>query len=405
MKYFNQIQKLTGYCLLAFLIGGAACSGNSDKSAENNAETDTTEIKESEMKVQKSNFGTLGDSTEVNLFTLTNANGMEVSITNYGGTITKIIVPDKDGNMEDVTLGFDDLEGYTSDAYLASGPYFGALIGRYGNRIGGAKFTLDGEEYKLAANNGPNHLHGGLKGFDKVVWEAEEIQGENESGLKLRYVSEDMEEGYPGNLTVDVTYTLTNGNELKIDYKATTDKKTVANLTNHAYFNLTGDAKRDILDHQVMINADAFTPVDQTLIPTGEIKPVEGTPFDFTEPVAIGKRINEDNEQLKYGLGYDHNWVLNGEAGQMRLAATVYDSVSGRFMEVFTTEPAIQFYSGNFLDGSLTGKGNVKYEQRYGLCLETQHYPDSPNQPEFPSVELAPGETYDTQTTYKFSVK
>lgn len=406
MKYFDNIQKLTTYCLLAFLIGSASCSGGSDKAAENNTETDTTtEKQEADMKVQKSDFGTLGDSTAVSLFTLSNTNGMEVSITNYGGTITKIMVPDKDGNIEDVTLGFDDLEGYTSQTYLTEGPYFGAIIGRYGNRIGAAKFTLDGKEYKLAANNGPNHLHGGLKGFDKAVWEADEIQNENEVGVKLQYLSTDMEEGYPGNLSVEVTYTLTNDNELKIDYKATTDKKTVANLTNHAYFNLTGNVERDILEHKVMINADAFTPVDETLIPTGEIKAVEGTPFDFTDPVAVGKRINDDDEQLKYGQGYDHNWVLNGEAGEMKLAATVYDEASGRFMEVFTTEPGIQFYSGNFLNGNLTGKRGVKYEQRYGLCLETQHYPDSPNQPDFPSVDLIPGDTYNTQTTYKFSVK
>lgn len=403
MKYFNYFQRLTSYCLLAFLMGSAACSGSSDKSAEENSETDITEQKESDMKVKKSDFGKLGDTT-VSLFTLTNANDMELSITNYGGTITKIIVPDKDGNMEDVTLGFDDLEGYTSQTYLTENPFFGALIGRFGNRIGGAKFTIDGAEYKLTANNGPNQLHGGQKGFDKVVWEAEEFQTENEVGVKLRYVSKDMEEGYPGNLTVDVTYTLNNDNELKIAYEASTDKKTVVNLTNHAYFNLSGNAKRDILDHKVMINADSFTPVDQTLIPTGEIQPVKGTPFDFTEPVAVGKRINDDNPQIKYGQGYDHNWVLNGEAGEMRLAATVLDSVSGRFMEVFTTEPGIQFYSGNFLNGRLTGKG-VKYDQRFGLCLETQHFPDSPNQPNFPSVELAPGETYSTQTAYKFSVK
>src|SRR5690606_20808748 len=281
-----------------------------------------------DMKVKKSDFGKLGD-TAVSLFTLTNANDMELSITNYGGTITKIIVPDKDGNMEDVTLGFDDLEGYTSQTYLTENPFFGALIGRFGNRIGGAKFTIDGAEYKLTANNGPNQLHGGRKGFDKVVWEAEEFQTENEVGVKLRYVSKDMEEGYPGNLTVDVTYTLNNDNELKIAYEASTDKKTVVNLTNHAYFNLSGNAKRNVLDHKVMINADSFTPVDQTLIPTGEIQPVKGTPFDFTEPVAVGKRINDDNPQIKYGQGYDHNWVLNGEAGEMRLAATVLDSVSG----------------------------------------------------------------------------
>ena len=408
MKYFTKLRKLTTYCLMAMLIGSAACSGNSDKTANDETETDTTTTenkKESDMKVEKSDFGTLGDSTAVSLFTLSNDNGMQVSITNYGGIITSLMVPDKEGNIEDVVLGFDSLEGYRSDVYLQEMPYFGAIIGRYGNRIGNAKFSLDGEEYKLAANNGPNHLHGGLKGFDKVVWEAEEMNGENEVGVKLHYLSADMEEGYPGNLSVDITYTLNNDNELKIDYKATTDKKTVVNLTNHAYFNLTGNAERDILEHEVMINADKYTPVSETLIPTGELAPVEGTPFDFTEPTAVGQRINEDNEQLKFGNGYDHNWVLNGVAGERKLAATVFDPTSSRFMEVFTTEPGIQFYTGNFLNGKITGKGDVKYEQRYGLCLETQHFPDSPNQPEFPSVELNPGETYDTQTTYKFSVK
>lgn len=399
MMNSNAKNKLAAYIFPILFAVSLACTGTSEK------KEDKEISKSNDMKIEKTDFGKLEDGTLVSLFTLTNAEGVEVKITNYGGIITSFRVPDKDGIMEDVVLGFDSLEGYTSDTYLKSGPYFGALIGRYGNRIAKGKFKLDGQEYDLATNNDPNHLHGGLKGFDKVVWEAEEVQNEEGVGVKLHYVSKDMEEGYPGNLTVDVVYTLTNDNELKIDYKATTDKKTIVNLTNHSYFNLTGNVKRDILNHKLMINADEFIPVDETLIPTGEIRSVSGTPFDFTSPVAVGKRIEEDNEQLKFGQGYDHCWVINGKEGEMRLAATVYDPNSRRFMEVYTTEPGIQFYSGNFLNGALTGKGGVVYEHRYGLALETEHFPDSPNQPDFPSVELNPGETYHTQTAYKFSIK
>lgn len=396
----NLKRKLAYYVFPLLLAATVACTGSSEKK-ENNEENNE---KSEHMNVVKSDFGKLEDGTSIALFTLTNKNGVEVKITNYGGIITSLKVPDKEGVIEDVALGFDALEGYSSDAYLESGPYFGALIGRYGNRIAGGKFTLDGQEYDLANNNGPNHLHGGIKGFDKVVWEAEEFKTDEGVGVKLHYVSKDMEEGYPGNLAVDVVYTLTNDNALAIDYTATTDKKTIVNLTNHSYFNLTA-GKSDILGHEVMINADQFIPVDETLIPTGEIRDVEGTPFDFTSPTAVGARIGEDNEQLKFGEGYDHCWVVNGEAGKMRLAATVYEPNSGRYMEVHSTEPGIQFYSGNFLDGTITGARGVVYEHRYGLALETEHYPDSPNQADFPSVELAPGETYHTQTTYKFSVK
>lgn len=385
--------------LLIIFFNLMACSQTSEKNKndQNNRGKD--------MNITKTSFGELDDGTPVALYTLTNKNGVEVKITNYGGIVISLKVPDKEGNIEDVVLGFDSLAGYRSDVYLQEGPYFGALIGRYGNRIAEGRFTLDGQEYELATNNGPNHLHGGLKGFDNVVWEAEEFKNENEVGVKLHYQSQDMEEGYPGKLDVNVTYTLTDDDELNIEYMATTDKKTVVNLTNHSYFNLTGNAKRDILGHKVMINADAFVPVDETLIPTGELRSVEGTPFDFTEPVAVGQRIEADNEQLIYGKGYDHCWVLNGDAGEMKLAATVYEPNSGRFMEVFTTEPGIQFYSGNFLNGNLTGKGGVTYQQRFGLCLETEHFPDSPNQPDFPSVVLDPNETYRTKTTYKFAAK
>lgn len=390
---------LTKRKLIAALIFGSlsfswACSGASE-----NVER-TNETEENPMEVEKSNFGRMEDGTMVDLYTLTNGNGTEVKITNYGGIITSLKVAGKEGEVEDVVLGFDSLDGYLQEGV----PFFGAIIGRYGNRIGNAKFVLGGETYELAANNGPNHLHGGIKGFDKVLWEAESFEEGEDVGVKLHYLSKDMEEGYPGNLDVHVTYTLTENDELKIDYKATTDKLTIVNLTNHAYFNLSGELGEDILDHKLMLNADRFIPVTQTLIPTGELQPVEGTPFDFTEPTAIGKRIEAENEQIGYGLGYDHCWIVNGEPGEMRLAARVYEPSSGRVMEVFTTEPGIQFYSGNFLDGSLSGKG-VTYKHRSGFCLETEHFPDSPNQPEFPSVELEPGETYQTQTTYRFSVQ
>lgn len=381
--------------LMGLLALNMACSGSSEKKEE------VAEVveEEQELIVTKSNFGSYKGIT-ADLYTLKNANGVEVGITNYGGIVVSIRVPDKEGNIEDITLGFDSLSGYLQQGV----PYFGAIIGRYGNRIADGKFELDGVEYQLAKNDGPNHLHGGAKGFDKVLWEASEFKTDDAVGVKLNYLSKDMEEGYPGNLDVTVTYSLNEENELLIDYKANTDKKTIINLTNHAYFNLSGDLGEKVLDHVVMINAERFLPVSSTLIPTGELKPVEGTPFDFTDPTAIGKRIEADDQQLKYGLGYDHAWVLEGEAGEMRLAAAVYEPESGRYMEVETVEPAIQFYTGNFLDGTLSGKGEL-FQHRSGFCLETEAFPDAPNQPAFPSVELAPGDTYTTSSIYRFSVK
>ncbi len=346
-------------------------------------------------------FATTPEGAEVSLFTLTNASGMEVRAMNYGGIILTLRVPDRDGNFEDVVLGYDALQGYLDET-----PYFGAIIGRYGNRIAGGAFTLDGQTYSLPVNNGPNSLHGGIKGFDKVVWEAAPFENGDGRGVVFTYTSPDGEEGYPGTLNARVTYTLTDANELIFDYHATTDKATPVNLTQHTYFNLAGDGEGDVLGHQITINAESFTPVDSTLIPTGEIAPVAGTPFDFTQPAAIGERINQtDNEQIRFGGGYDHNFVLDGPEGEMKQAAVVYEPTSGRVMEVSTTEPGVQFYSGNFLDGIITGKNGHVYEKRFGFCLETQHYPDSPNQPNFPSTILRPGEEYQSRTIYKFSTR
>lgn len=344
------------------------------------------------MTIKKEFFGKTKDGEKVDLFTLTNCHNMVVKIMNYGGIVTSILVPDKKGEFADVVLGFDDLAGYEGEH-----PYFGAIVGRYGNRIAKGKFTLDGTTYTLAANNGNNHLHGGIKGYDKVVWQAEEIKKENEVGVKLSYVSKDGEEGYPGNLAITVTYSLTDDNELKIDYTAETDKATPVNLTHHSYFNLEGAGSGDTLGHLLTIHADRYTPVDDELIPTGEVKPVQDTPLDFRNPVAIGARIND------VPGGYDHNYVLTGSGGSMRPAANVSAPGSGRLMTVLTTEPAIQFYSGNFLDGSNTGKNGKLYNKHYGFCLETQHFPDSPNQQAFPSTILRPGETYRHRTIYKFS--
>lgn len=348
--------------------------------------------------IKKGPFGT-ADGKSVNLYTLTNKNGLVAKITNYGGIVTSLMVPDRNGNLADVVLGYDNV-----DSYIENNPYFGALIGRYGNRIADGKFSLDGVEYTLAKNNGENHLHGGIKGYDKVVWSAKETKTNEGVGLELTYLGPDGEEGYPGNLSITVIYTLTNNNELKVDYFATTDKKTVVNLTHHSYFNLAGEG--NILGHELMLNADRFTPVDEGLIPTGELRVIEGTPFDFTKATTIGARIDQDDEQLRFGGGYDHNWVLNkSRSGIMTLAASLYDPKSGRLMEIFTTEPAIQFYAGNFLDGTITGKRGQIYLYRSGLCLETQHYPDSPNKPDFPSTVLNPGEEYRHTTIHKFSVK
>jgi len=346
-------------------------------------------------------FGKTPDGTEVDLYTLTNSLGMQTSITNYGGIVVTLKVPDRNGNLDDVVLGYETL-----DEYLAGSPYFGAIIGRYGNRIGKGRFTLDGQEYVLAQNNGENHLHGGIKGFDKVVWNARGVIDDRGLALVLDYASGDGEEGYPGKLSVTVTYILpADENMLRIQYRATTDKPTVVNLTNHSYFNLAGQGEGDVLAHEMMISADRFTPVDEGLIPTGELRRVAGTPFDFNEPTAIGERIGADDEQLKFGGGYDHNWVLNRGDRPLTLAATVYEPAGGRLMHVLTAEPGIQFYSGNFLDGSNVGKGEKVYQHRFGFCLETQHFPDSPNKPEFPSTVLNPGDEYSSVTVYRFSTR
>ena len=352
--------------------------------------------------IEKTSFGTIKDGQALDLYTLKNVAGMTVKITNYGGIIVSWTAPDKNGKYEDITLGCDSISGYEKGV-----PFFGALVGRYGNRIAKGKFSLNGKTYTLATNNGANHLHGGIKGFDKVVWTATPIEGP-EAALKLTYTSKDMEEGYPGNLSVEVVYTLKKDNSLKIEYKATTDKATVVNLTNHAYFNLSADMNSTILDHELILNCNEFLPVDKTLIPTGAPKSVQGTPFDFTTAHKIGERINDTTDmQIKYGGGYDHAWILapqNTEGESLRIAAVVTEPKSGRSMEVLTTEPAVQFYTGNFLDGTIKGKGGVIYKKRSGLCLETEHYPDSPNQPKFPTTTLKPGDTYKTTTVYRFSV-
>jgi aldose 1-epimerase len=346
--------------------------------------------------VHKMEFGE-ADGKEVSLYVLTNAAGVKAKVTNYGGIITELHVPDRDGKFADVVLGFDDLKGY-----LAGHPYFGAICGRVANRVAKGKFTLNGKEYKLAANNGPNALHGGIKAFDKQVWSVESFLSTDRVGVILRRTSPDGEEGYPGALTTAVTYTLTNENELKIEYHATTDQATPVNLTNHSYFNLAGHGAGTILDHELTLNADKYTPTDETLIPTGEIKPVKGTPLDFTTPTPIGSRF----DQLKGDpIGYDQNYVINGGGEKLTLAARVRDPKSGRVLEMFTTEPGVQLYTSNFLDGKLRGKGGAVYPKHGAFCLEAQHFPDSVNHPEFPSVILEPGKTYTQTTVYKFSAK
>lgn len=340
-------------------------------------------------------FGDMPDGRPVTIFTLKNSRGAEARISEYGGILVSLKMPDRNGQFGDVVLGYDNLSDY-----LKSSPFFGALIGRYGNRIAKGKFTLDGVEYTLPTNNPPNSLHGGDKGFDKVLWHGAPEMMPNGPSLRLTYLSKDGEEGYPGNLSVTAVYTLTEDNSLRLDYTATTDKDTVVNLTHHSYFNLRGSGT--ILDHLVYIDADKFTPVDSTLIPTGELRPVDGTPFDFRTPTAIGARIDQDDEQLKFAKGYDHNWVVNNP-GSLRLMARVTDPASGRVMEVLSAEPGLQFYTGNFLDGSLTGKGGWVYQFRDAICMEPQHYPDSPNHPDFPSVVVHPGETYHNTIIYRFS--
>jgi len=354
-------------------------------------------VAHAQASVTKASFGKTADGENVDLYTLRNTKGVEAKITNLGGIVVSLKVPDKNGKFDDVVLGFNDL-----DSYLKPGPYFGALIGRYGNRIAKGRFTLNGVEYKLAVNNGENHLHGGIKGFDKVIWTGRESKTKAGPAVILTYLSKDGEEGYPGNLNVTVVYTLTNNNELKIEYSATTDKDTVTNLTHHSYFNLAGEGNGDILNHLVTINATRFVPTDAGSIPTGELRNVSGTPFDFLKATAIGARINQEEEQLKLGNGYDHTWIINGRPGALRLAAEAYESTSGRRMQVWTTEPGMQFYTGNFLDGTLTGKAGKIYQRRYGFCFETQHYPDSPNHPAFPTTTLKKGATYRSTTIYRF---
>jgi len=348
-------------------------------------------------RIKSEPFGTAPDGTPVELFTLANKNNLTVQITNYGGIITTLKVPDKDGNIEDVVLGY-----YTLEEYLERSPHFGCLVGRFGNRIAGGKFVLDGVEYNLAINNGPNHLHGGLEGFDKKVWIPEMIVMKDAAGLKLTYLSPDGEENYPGNLNVEAMYSLNDDNELILTFKAVTDKTTILNLTHHSYFNLKGHGEGDILDHQIRFNSNQIVPIDSTSIPLGPLMNVENTPFDFRQSKAIGKDIKADHEQIRNGGGYDHSFVVDGYNGELKLACTVTEPVSGRIMEVWTTEPAVQFYTGNFLDGSLTGKDGKVYHKRYGFCLEAHHYPDSPNHPEYPTTELNPGEIYKQITIYKF---
>jgi aldose 1-epimerase len=350
--------------------------------------------------VTKADFGKTPEGQAVEIYTLHNSKGAEARIMTYGGIVQSLTMPDKTGKLEDIVLGYDNLQGYIDKT-----PYFGALIGRYGNRIGGAKFTLEGKTYELAKNNNGNSLHGGVKGFDKVVWTARPSVSVHGPQLVLAYLSRDMEEGFPGNLEVSAIYTLTEDNELKLEFTARTDKPTVCNLTHHSYFNLAGQGKGDILGHVVTINADKTTPVDKDLIPTGEIADVTSSPFDFRKPTAIGARIDDPNPVLQYGPGYDHNWIISKPAGQLGFQARVEEPTSGRVMEVWSDEPALQFYAGNFLDGSYIGKGGVAYQKRTGFCMEPQHYPDSPNQPKFPTTELKPGQTYHNVIIYKFSAK
>ena len=345
-------------------------------------------------------YGVLDDGTIIKQYIFENDNQMKVKIINYGAIVVSIEVPDKYGKINDVVLGYDSIEGYVQDP-----SYFGAIVGRIGNRIAKGKFSLDGKDYTLAINNNENHLHGGIKGFNKRVWSPEIIKLNDAPALKLTYVSSDGEEGYPGNLTLEVTYSISSENELIIDYLGKTDKATILNPTNHSYFNLGGEGNGDILDHILKINADYFTPVDEGLIPLGNHKSVLGTPMDFLSPKKIGDRINNNDDQLKVGLGYDHNWVFNDWDGTLKLGVSLFDPQSGRLMEVLTTEPGVQFYSGNFLDGTNIGKNQKAYQYRSALCLETDHFPDSQNNPNFPSVVLRPGKEYKQKTIYKFSTK
>jgi len=381
--------KIQSLFVVPLALSLMSCNNSSN---ETSSSTDTSNTNQNKMGITEKAFGNY-EGQAITEYTLTNANGMQAGIINYGGTITRLTAPDKNGRFGDVVLGFDSLSGFLQ----RGNPFFGALIGRYGNRIAKGKFTLDGQTYTLAGNDNGNNLHGGKKGFDKVVWTAEK---QSDSSLKLTYRSKDGEEGYPGNLDVTVVYTLTADNALKIEYTATTDKATPVNLTNHAYYNLSAATDSTILDHELQISADKYTPVNAQLIPTGQIADVKGTPMDFTTSKPIGRDI----AQVKGG--FDHNWVLNKNGNTLEKIATLYHPTSGRVMDVYTTEPGIQFYSGNFLNGTLKNtKGGAKYVKHAALCLETQHFPDSPNQPNFPNTIAKPGETYKQTTVYKFSVK
>jgi aldose 1-epimerase len=348
--------------------------------------------------IEEQPFGTTKEGKKITLYTLTNSHHMEVRAMNYGAIIVSLRVPDRKGQVADVVLGHDTLEGYFDNS-----PHLGGLVGRYANRIANGSFSLDGVKYSLPKNNGPNTLHGGIKGFDQAVWQGTPLKGQ--AGVAFSYLSPDGEEGFPGNLKVKVSYSLTEANELVITYEATTDKPTVLNLSQHSYFNLAGEGAGDILNHEAMINADRFTPVDSTMIPTGELRPVKGTPLDFRTQTKVGARIDDNYEQLVLGKGYDHNFVINRKAEGLVLAARAYEPVSGRVMEISTDQPGVQFYTGNFLDGTVTGKQGHVYKQRYGLCFETQHFPDSPNHREFPSAVLRPGQTFHSRTILKFSAK
>ena len=386
--YYSLTRICRGTLLIALLANCQGEMGSDETSLEPKMKVD----------VQKGTFGETKQGQPVDLYTLSNATGMRVRIITYGAIIVTLEVPDREGRLADVVLGFDTLEGY-----LERHPYFGCVVGRYANRIAGGRFRLDGNEYNLVKNHGRHHLHGGEKGFDSVVWEAREAVSVDGAGIELSYLSVDGEEGYPGNLNVRVTYTLTNQNALKVDYEATTDKKTIVNLSQHTYFNLAGAGQGDILGHEMMINADQFTVIDEEVMPTGEIRDVEGTSLDFRVPSAIGARIDGTEEQMRFGTGYDHNFVLNSDDPSTGLAARVREPGSGRVMEIYTTEPGVQFYSGNFLDGTVVGKEGKVYQQRAAFCLETQHFPNSPNEPSFPSTVLEPGDTYRQTTVFQFS--
>lgn len=358
-----------------------------------------TTKKDSQM-IEKKAFGKLKDGSEVYMFTLRNKSGAEVKIINYGATVVSLTAPDRSGKYADVVLGYDSLDGYVNGS-----SYFGAIVGRYANRIAKGKFNLNGKSYQLSVNEGENQLHGGKIGFNKVLWAAETLKSKLGPAVKLTYVSPNGDQGYPGKVTLHVTYTLTNNNELKINYEGTTDKTTILNPSHHSYFNLTGNFSNTILNHQLNINADSYTPIDKEFIPTGKIDKVENTPLDFRKPAAIGERINDNFEQLKIARGYDFNWVLNNYNGKVREVADAYEPTTGRYMQVFTDQPGLQFYSGNFLDGKTIGKNGAAYQFRTGFCLEAQHYPDSPNEPKWYSVVLKPGQVYRQTTIYKFSVK